>query len=118
MKKTIIVALLLVAGMGVGIAAMVGLDGKWTGPLHTPDDNTTEVAYTFATNGSVVTGKTESVFGSALIENGKINGDEITFSINLNGLDLPHKGKIYADSVSMNIDYKGMPLHVTLKRKI
>lgn len=35
----------------------------------------------------------------------------------MNSLDLPHKTKIYADSVSMNIDYKGMPLHVTLKRK-
>lgn len=103
--------------IGAGIAAITGINGKWAGPLHTPDDNTTEVEYNFTTDGGKVTGKIESVFGSALIENGKIEGDKLTFSINMNGLDLPHKAKIYADSIAMNIDYKGMPLHVTLKRK-
>jgi len=117
MKKTIFVALLLMISIGAGIAAITSLTGKWVGPLHTPDGNTTEVEYNFATDGSKITGKTESVFGSAIIENAKLEGDDLTFNINLNGLDLPHKAKIYADSISMNIDYKGMPLHVTLKRK-
>ncbi len=117
MKKSIIVALLLIISIGAGIAAITGIDGKWAGPLHTPDDNTTEVEYNFTTSGNKITGKTESVFGSAIIENAKLEGDNLTFNINMNGLDLPHKAKIYADSISMNIDYKGMPLHVTLKRK-
>lgn len=117
MKKSIIVAFLLMISIGAGIAAITSINGKRVGPLHTPDDNTTEVEYNFTIDGSKVTGKTESVFGSAAIENGKIDGDNLTFNINMNGLDLPHKARIYADSISMNIDYKGMPLHVTLKRK-
>lgn len=117
MKKAIIVTLLLIMSIGAGIAAITNLNGKWAGPLHTPDGNTTEVEYNFNTDGNKLTGKLESVFGSATLENGKIEGDNLTFNINMNGLDLPHKGKIYADSVLMNIDYKGMPLHVTLQRK-
>ncbi|RYE33728.1 MAG: glycoside hydrolase, partial [Sphingobacteriaceae bacterium] len=68
MKKTIMVALLLMMSIGAGIAAITSINGKWLGPLHTPDDNTTEVEYNFTTDGSKVTGKIESVFGSALIE--------------------------------------------------
>lgn len=117
MKKTIILTLLLLISIGAGIAAITGIDGKWVGSLHTPDDNTSEVEYNFQTTGSTITGKAESVFGSAMIENAKLKGDSLTFKINLNGLDLLHKAKIYADSVSMDVDYKGMPLHVTLKRK-
>ncbi len=117
MKKTIIVAFLLLASIAAGIAAITGLAGKWTGSLLAPDGNTSQVEYTFDTDGTKLTGTEESVYGTAKIENGKVSGDEISFSINLNGLDLPHKGKIYPDSVAMNIDYKGTPLHVTLKRK-
>ncbi len=118
MKKTIIVAFLLVASIGAGIAAITGLAGKWNGPLLTPDGNTSQVEYTFATDGAKLSGNVESAYGTAKIENGKLSGDEISFSINMNGLDLPHKGKVYPDSVTLNIDYNGMPLHVTLKRKL
>ncbi|MGI4805324.1 MAG: hypothetical protein ACRYFL_11165 [Janthinobacterium lividum] len=80
MKKTIIISFLLIASMGAGIAAIINLNGKWAGPLHTPDDNTTEVEYSFNVEGSKLTGKTESVFGSALIENGRIKGDSLTLT--------------------------------------
>ncbi|MGI4750356.1 MAG: hypothetical protein ACRYFB_06965 [Janthinobacterium lividum] len=117
MKKTIIITLLIVGVMAVGVAAISGLTGRWTGQLLSPDGNTSEVEYNFKTDGTTLSGTLESVYGSSKIENGKVDGNQIVFNINLNGLYLPHKGKIYPDSVAMNVDYKGLPLHITLKRK-
>ncbi|WP_419803185.1 hypothetical protein [Mucilaginibacter sp.] len=118
MKKTIIVALLLIGGIGVALSTIVDLTGNWTGVLNSPDGNTSQLDYTFKADGTRLTGTFESVYGKGMIENGKVTDKEITFTVNLNGLDLPHKGTVFTDSISLDIDYKGSPLHVNLKRKV
>jgi hypothetical protein len=117
-KKTIIFAALLIASIGIAWATVLDMSGKWTGALRSPDGNTSQVDYTFKTDGNKLTGTAESVFGTAAIENGKITGKGFTFDIFLNGLDFPHKGVLSADSIALDIDYKGQPLHVILKRSV
>ena len=116
MKKTIIVTLLIISSIGAGLAMIADLTGKWSGTLNSPDGNTSQIDYIFKAEGSKLTGTAESAFGNASIENGKITDKEVTFNINLNGLDLAHKGTLFTDSIALDIDYKGRPLHVILKR--
>ncbi len=117
-KKTIIVALLLISSIGIAIAAIADISGNWTGPLLTPDGKTAQLNYVFKADGTKLTGTGESVYGTGAVENGKIAGNEISFDFNLNGVNYPHKGKLYPDSIALAIDYSGTPLHVTLKRLI
>lgn len=119
MKKTIIVALLLIGSIGVALATIADLTGNWTGVLNSPDGSTSQLDYAFKVDGTKLTGTFESVYGKGTIENGKITGKEITFNINLNNIgDLPHKGTVFTDSIALDIDYRGNPLHVNLKRAI
>ena len=118
MKKTIIVALLLIGSISVALATIADLTGKWTGILNSPDGNASQVDYTFKVDGTKLTGTVDSPYGKGTIENGKVTDKEITFVINMNGLDLPHKGTLFTDSIALDIDYKGNPLHVNLKRAV
>ncbi|GAB2705165.1 hypothetical protein GCM10027037_33640 [Mucilaginibacter koreensis] len=114
--KKILIALLLVGSIGAAVAAVADLTGKWTGSVKGPDGSEYSLGYNFKTEGDKLTGTIESPIGTAAIENGKIKGDEFTFSSNLNGMEIPHKGKYYTDSVGIDIDYGGQTMHATLKR--
>jgi hypothetical protein len=114
--KKILIALLLIGSIGVAVAAVADLTGKWTGSVQGPDGGAYSLTYNFKTEGDKLTGTIESPLGTAAIENGKITGNEFTFSSNLNGMDIPHKGKFYTDSVGVDIEYSGSVMHATLKR--
>jgi len=102
------------------IALLPGnLPGKWQGSLLLPDGQNVQVTYTINVDGNKVTGLAETFGHSLKIDEGKINGNDFTFSItNNNNIIIPHTGKYYpdGDSVSMNMDYGGTKFHTTLKR--
>ncbi len=116
MKKTLMIALFVIGSIGAVLAAIADLNGKWTGTVVGPDGNNYPLTYNFKASGATLTGTTETSFGTATIDKGKIEGDIITFSTSLNGMDLPQKGKVYADSIGLDIDYNGTMLHATLKK--
>ncbi|MBB3968810.1 glycoside hydrolase [Mucilaginibacter phyllosphaerae] len=118
MKRKIFSTALLSCCFMICLAAAVfaDLNGKWTGNLTMSDGNTFPVTYDFKVDGEKLTGTAQSPQGDVNIEDGKIKGDDFTFNVNVNGLDVPHKGKVYPDSVSMNLSISGDPAHFTLKR--
>lgn len=118
MKKKIFTTALLSCALVVAMAAAIfaDLNGKWKGVISTPDGNALDVTYNFKVDGEKLTGTAESPMGTINVENGKIKGDDFTFSVNVNGTDYPHKGKAYADSCAMDIDFGGASSHFTVKR--
>lgn len=96
-------------------AYVAGLDGKWTGSI---DINGQEVpvAYNFKLTGDKVTGTSESPYGIASVDDGKIKGDSILFNCTVNGMVVPHRGKIYADSIGMTVEVQGSNFHAALLR--
>jgi hypothetical protein len=81
MKRSLI-QLLLGASCFVLVAAMFeDLNGKWTGVLNTPDGQVINATYNFKVTGDVLTGTAESEAGVLDIENGKVTGDDFTFSV-------------------------------------
>jgi len=99
-------------------AAFADLNGKWVGKINTPDGNSLDVAYTFKVDGEKLTGTANSPMGDISVDNGKIKGDEFSFTVNVQGTDYPHKGKVYADSCGVDIDFGGNQSHFTLKRAV
>jgi len=118
MKRKIFTTALLSCCFMICLAAAVfaDLNGKWTGNLSMSDGNSFPVTYDFKVDGEKLTGTAQSPQGDVPLENGKIKGDDFTFSVNVNGLEVPHSGKVYADSVGMNLTVNDENLHFTLKR--
>ena len=121
MKRKLLLSAALVCCFVVVIAAVIGnMSGKWTGNLKTPDGNDTQFIYILTADGSNLTGSAQAVGDPKKINDGKIDGNDLTFNITDDDgkTIIPHKGKYYAqgDSLGMSFVYENATFHLTLKR--
>jgi len=117
MKKKIFTTALLSCFFAICLAAVFAdINGKWAGSLTMADGNTIPLSYSFKVDGEKLTGTAQSPQGEVNIEDGKVKGDDVTFTVNVQGMDIPHSGKCYADSISMNITVGDDKLHTVLKK--
>jgi hypothetical protein len=83
------------------------LNGKWFAEYQSPNGQTRQSTFTFVVKGDTLTGTVASTRGESQIENGKVNGDEISFSVtrNLGGNDVKfqYKGKVSGDEIKFNV---------------
>src|SRR3569623_268524 len=118
MKRKLFFTAALLCCFTAVFAYFADINGNWTGTLKTPDGQEFPLNYTFKTDNDKLTGTSSSPQGSVDLAEGKVKGDSVMFSIDVNGVKITHAGKYFAtgDSVSMNIEYQGMKFHTTLKR--
>ena len=117
MRKRILTTAALVCCFMICFAAIADLSGKWTGTIKTPDGNDLKIYYVFKVDGNKLTGTATGDGSPTPIDNGKINGNDFSFSVsNPEGVVFKHNGKYYGDSIGMNIEFNGNKLHATLVR--
>lgn len=109
------------AAIGLGFIFLINvfadLNGKWEGVVKIPDGNDLQVTFTFKVEGDKLTGTAEAAgAGELAIENGKVSGDNFSFTINAGGTDIAHSGKAYADSCILTIDFGGQKSTTTFMR--
>ncbi len=112
MRYASILLLALMCFAAVAVAA--DLNGKWEGKINAMGQDMT-IAFVFKVDGETLTGSVESEMGSMAISNGKINGDDFTFNVDVNGMPIAHKGKINGDAVTIKTEGE-MAMEFTLKR--
>ena len=78
------------------------LDGKWKGTLNSPNGDL-ELTFTFKTAGDSLTGTVTSEMGTMPIENGKVNGNEFSFEVNVNGRIFENSCVLEGDSVKLTL---------------
>lgn len=100
MKKWLFVFTAMVLGALTCMAA--GIEGKWKTSMEGPDGKM-EIVFTFKVNGNVLTGTVSTPMGEMPISNGKINGNEFSFDIDMNGNPMPHKGTLDGDVIKMKM---------------
>jgi hypothetical protein len=108
-----VVGFLLLAGF----AFSADIDGKWSGTI-TGMDMTVE--FTFKADGNTLAG-THKVNGQeTAIKNGKIDGNNISFTVALDmggqETKIEHKGVVSADQIKMTYDMMGQPGEIILKK--
>jgi hypothetical protein len=96
------------------------VDGKWTGMIDTPM-GPVAVAFTFKADGAVLSGSTTGPDGGeTAIKGGKVDGDNISFSVDLDFGGMPftlaYKGLVSADQIKMIADFMGMPFEFVIKK--
>jgi len=87
-----ILILLFIAG-SITTFAQTSIDGNWKGTRETPN-GPFEVTYTFKVEGKELKGSIKTSFGEAPLENGKIDGNKISYSITFNGATINSTGEI------------------------
>ena len=97
-------ALLLVAlsATVASLAFCADINGTWAATFDT-QVGVQNYAYTFKVEGNKLTGRAKSGNGDTEIQDGKVNGDEITFVENLDFQGMPlrieYKGKVAGDEI-------------------
>lgn len=102
-------------------ALAADINGTWKGTAETPNGSI-ERTFVFKTDGAKLTGETSSeMLGKSTITDGKVEGDNITFSINVNfqgnEMKLTYKGKITGDTIKFNVEgVNGMNIEYNVKK--
>lgn len=96
--------------------------GTWKGTAET-ENGTIERTFVFHVDGTKLTGETTSeMLGKSAIEDGKVDGDtlEFTISVNFQGNDakIHYKGKVSGDEIhfTASIGDSGQTVEYTAKR--
>ena len=84
---------LLFLGGSLAAFSQTNIDGNWKGTRETPNGNF-EVNYTFKVEGTTLTGTLKTSFGETKLENGKVDGNKISYSITFNGTTVSSTGEI------------------------
>ncbi|HXE80572.1 MAG TPA: hypothetical protein VNK41_07460 [Vicinamibacterales bacterium] len=102
MIRRLALALSFIAAAGTAaVAADIG--GRWQGTVDTPN-GPVEVVYNFAVDGEQLTGTAIGPEGEVAIENGKISGDVVTFSITMHdGALVTHEGTLAGEQIAMTV---------------
>lgn len=69
------------------------IDGNWKGTRETPN-GTFEINYTFKVEGNVLKGTWKTQFGESPLENGKIDGKNISYTVSFNEMTINNTGEI------------------------
>jgi hypothetical protein len=110
----IIFTALLMCCFFTGFATIESLNGRWTGLLKTDQGNEYPLMYDFKIDGNQLTGTARTPKGDMPINDGKVTGNNFTFNVVVNNMEIDHSGKFYGDSVGVDISLGDVKSHATL----
>ena len=85
--------------------------GVWKADYETPDGTARTSTFTLKADGDKLTGKVSSQAGDADIKDGKVNGEDISFTVirNFGGneVTLTYTGKVVGDEIKLKVTFNG-----------
>ena len=99
------------------------VNGKWKASYESPDGQKRESTFHFKAEGSALTGTVSTPMGEAKINDGKVDGDNVSFSVlrNRDGQEfkLDYKGVVTGDDMKLTISFGGgdRTFDITAKRE-
>jgi hypothetical protein len=96
----------------LGLTAIAAdVNGKWVAQMPGRNGQTRDVTFNFKADGSTLTGTVTTPRGESEISDGKIDGDTISFSQNLefggNQMKLLYKGTVSGDEIKFTRSREG-----------
>src|SRR5579863_4373019 len=111
---------LALAVLFASVLSAADITGTWKGTAET-QAGSVERTFVFKVEGTKLTGETTSDrFGKSTINDGKIDGDNLSFTItiNFNGNEAKanYKGKVSGDTIKLTVDVLDQTIEYTVKR--
>lgn len=124
MKKHLVRTFAVLVVLGLCSAVAGDVNGAWKATMQGRDGQTMEQTFRFKTEGGALTGSIAGgMGGEAQIQDGKIEGDTITFNVkrefNGNTMVIKYEGKISGDEIKFKSMREGSdrpPREFTAKR--
>ena len=113
-------ALLMVFSVRPVLAATNSATGVWQGSISGQDGNSMTVAFDLKQDGSKLTGTVTGPQGDPMpIENGKVDGNKVSFDVSFNGMTITHEGTMDGNKMTLTTKSDGgMPaMNLTLTRE-
>ena len=112
--------LILAFALAVLSAFAQDVAGKWKATADGPN-GAMERTFDFKVEGGKLTGETTSSFvGRSVISNGKVNGNEVSFTITIElqgeKMEVTYKGKVTGDAIKLTSDAAGNTFEWTGKK--
>jgi hypothetical protein len=109
-------------GLLLTLAIAADISGKWTGDMPGRGGDTAPTTFTFKVDGEKLTGSMTGAQGDMPLQEGKIAGNQISFSTTFdaggNSIKILYKGTLSGDQMKMTRerDGAGQPREFTIKR--
>lgn len=103
------------------IVSAADISGTWKGSAETPN-GTIERTFVFKVDGNKLTGETSSeMMGKSTLENGKVDGDNVSFTITVkfqdNEMKLNYAGKVNGNEIKFHVEgAQGLSLDYVAKK--
>ncbi len=97
-------------------AAAADASGKWKAEFTTADGTARVNTFTFKVDGATLTGTVAGAQDETPIQNGKVSGDEISFTAERPFGNFSYKGKMSGDEIKFKVDFNGNNIDMTAKR--
>jgi len=98
------------------IAAAADISGKWRAEFNTPDGEKRVNTFVFKVDGDKLTGTVAGTQDEAPIQDGKIQGDEVSFTADRFFGKVTYKGKVQGDEIRLTASLEGNSFEMTAKR--
>jgi major membrane immunogen (membrane-anchored lipoprotein) len=119
-EKTMRKHLLLWAAAMVLLASVTAMaadvTGKWKAEFQTPDGQTRSNTFNFKVDGEKLTGTVAGAQDETAIKDGKVKGDDISFSAERPFGMFTYKGKVSGDEIKFAVEFNGQSFDITAKR--
>src|SRR5262245_43904739 len=110
MRRKTIFYVMAILSLAVGLVRAADLNGKWIGEVQEKGGEPREISFDFKVTGAKLDGTVAGAL-NATISNGKVKGDELTFTISV-GKDsakriLNFKGQVVSGEIKFNATREG-----------
>ena len=112
-RRAMMAGILMLVSTTFAFAADFG--GRWESTFNTPNGDI-QLVFRFKVDGARLTGSVETPNGNVDLEDGKIDGDKISFNTHLGDAVVKHTGTISGDSIQLAVEGPWGHSDMTLKR--
>jgi hypothetical protein len=86
------------------------ITGKWSAQMNGPDGGGMTITFTFKQSGTKLTGTMDGPGGEPMqIQDGKVDGDKISFAVSFNQMKIVHEGVVKGDEITLTVKMDGGP---------
>ena len=115
-KKRLLLWVAAVTVLLAVAAVAADVSGKWKAEFTSPDGEHRVNTFSFKVDSGKLTGTVTGTQDETPIQNGKVNGDEVSFSAERPFGSFTYRGKVIGDEIKFKVEFNGQSFEMTAKR--
>jgi hypothetical protein len=110
-----IIAAVFALALAVSVQA-ADVTGKWKASASGPDGSTMDIGFTFKVDGTKLSGSVSGPMGDSPISEGTVDGDVISFAVEMGDFKVVHKGTVSGDTMTLKVMMGDQGFDITAQR--